>query len=346
MTLRLLGFALVVIALILGAVSCATPPVYQGPVSDHFDGEHFLNQGPIQHHTFSDFLRWMWNREPGEWHEVADAAPGARPPLKGNSLHVTFVNHATVLLQTPELNVLTDPTWSERASPLSWAGPKRVRPPGIRFEELPPIDLVLVSHNHYDHMDLPTLLRLKEQHDPQFIVGLGNAVLLQHEGIDKVRELDWWQQLEITPGTVVSGVPAQHFSQRWLGDRDRRLWMGFVMQVQEGAIYFAGDTGMGPHFAQIRERFGPLRLSLLPVGAYKPRWFMSAVHTSPQEAVQAHKILQSDYSIGIHFGTFRLADDAQNDPAENLTIALEQEKVSKEKFLLLDFGEGRTFNRE
>lgn len=338
------GYVLAGTGLVLGAVSCATPMVYQGPLSDHFDGERFINPGQVEHHSFGDFLRWMWEREPGAWQAVPDAKPGPKPPPRGTSLHATFVNHSTVLLQTAELNILTDPIWSERASPVSWAGPKRVRPPGIRFQDLPPIDLVLISHNHYDHMDLSTLLRLKERFDPLFIVGLGNAVLLQSEGIDRVKELDWWQPLELTPGTTLNGVPAQHFSHRWMGDRDKRLWMGYVIQSPEGAIYFAGDTGMGPHFQQIRERFGPMRLSMLPIGAYQPRWFMSAVHTSPREAVQAHRILQSDYSIAIHFGTFRLADDARNDPPEALADALIREAVSEDSFLLLGFGEGRSFN--
>lgn len=341
---RLLAIPAAIMGVIAGVVSCATPPAYRGPVSDHFDGERFINPGPVRHHSFGDFLRWMWEREPGEWRVVADAKPGPKPPLHGTSLRATFVNHSTLLLQTAELNILTDPIWSERASPVGWAGPKRVRPPGIRFEELPPIDLVLISHNHYDHMDLATLVRLKEQHDPLFVVGLGNGVLLRREGIEKVMELDWWQSLAITPTTTLNGVPARHFSHRWLGDRDQRLWLGYVIQAPEGAIYFAGDTGMGPHFAQIRDRFGPMRLSMIPIGAYKPRWFMSAVHTSPLEAVQAHKLLQSDYSIGIHFGTFRLADDAQYDPIENLAIALQQEQVSDEQFLLLGFGEGRSFD--
>ncbi len=342
MKYRLLAIPVTIIGVIAGVVSCATPPVYQGPVTDHFDGERFVNPGPVQHHSFGDFLRWMWQREPESWQAVADAEHGPKPPLHGTSLRATFVNHSTVLLQTAELNILTDPIWSERASPLSWAGPKRVRPPGIHFEDLPPIDLVIISHNHYDHLDLPTLVRLKEQHDPLFVVGLGNGVLLQNEGIERVAELDWWQRFEISATTSLHGVPAQHFSQRWLGDRDQRLWLGYVLQAPEGTIYFAGDTGMGPHFAQIRERLGPLRLSILPIGAYRPRWFMSAVHTSPHEAVVAHKILESDYSLGIHYGTFQLADDAQHDPIEEIHLARKREAVSEQRFMLLDFGEGRT----
>jgi len=201
--------------------------------------------------------------------------------------------------------------------------------------------MVLVSHDHFDHMDLPTLQRLKEAHDPLFVVGLGNGVLLQDVGIERVCEIDWWQQIRLSSGVSVSGVPAQHFSQRWLGDRDKRLWLGFVVRTPGGYVYFAGDTGMGPHFAQIRERFGPMRLSLLPIGAYLPRWFMSAVHLSPDEAVQAHRQLQSEYSMAIHFGTFQLADDGQYEAVAALKQACAEADISEEVFLTLDFGEGR-----
>jgi L-ascorbate metabolism protein UlaG (beta-lactamase superfamily) len=316
-------------------------PGYHGPVSDHFDGERFHNQVVFAHRSFADLIRWMWSRQPAQWQAVPAAEPGPPPPARGTSLRATFVNHATVLLQTAEMNILTDPIWSMRASPIHSLGPSRVRPPGIRFEALPSIDVVLISHNHYDHMDLPTLKRLKAEHDPLFVVGLGNGVLLQREGIEKVSELDWWQRLDLSPSTAVSGVPAQHFSQRTMRDRDKRLWLGYVIHAPEGELYFAGDTGMGPHFAQIRQRFGPMRLSLLPIGAYKPRWFMSAVHLSPREAVIAHKQLQSDYSIGIHYGTFRLADDSQNEPLSDLVQARKEEGVSDERFWVLGFGEGR-----
>lgn len=333
-------FALLIVS-ISAIVSCVSPARYQGPVSDHYDGDVFTNQRPLQGHGFGDFLSWMSNREPGVWKTVSDAKYGPKPPPHGNSLHATFINHSTVLIQTKELNIITDPIWSERASPVSWAGPERMRPPGIRFADLPNIDIVLISHNHYDHMDLPTLKRLQETFDPLFIVGLGNSSILIDAGIKRVKELDWWQTLAVSKPTVINGVPAQHFSMRWLGDRNQRLWMGYVIQAPEGNIYFAGDTGMGPHFTQVYERFGAMRLSLLPIGAYKPRWFMAGVHISPAEAVLAHQQLHSDYSIGIHFGTFRLADDGQYDPVLDLALAREQSAIDKSRFWLLDFGEGR-----
>jgi len=325
---------------VVGIVSCATPPTYQGPVSKHFDGEQFHNLLPTEEHGFGDMLSWMWNREPGEWHEVGDAEFGPRPPAHANSLRATFVNHATVLIQTHELNILTDPIWSERASPVSWAGPRRMRPPGIRFEDLPRIDVVIVSHCHYDHMDLPTLKRLYERDHPRFIVGLGNASILEQAGIQGVEELDWWQSLRLNADTRITGVPAQHFSMRWIGERNERLWLGYVIDGPDGKVYFAGDTGMGPQFEQIYRRFGPMRLSLLPIGAYLPRWFMASVHLSPHDAVLAHEQLHSQTSVGIHFGTFRLADDGQDQPIHDLEAARKQEDVDARAFRVLGFGEG------
>ncbi|MDH5360673.1 MAG: MBL fold metallo-hydrolase [Gammaproteobacteria bacterium] len=337
---RILYFILLLTS-ISTTVSCVTPAAYQGPISDHYDGEVFYNQLPLKSHGFGDFLSWMSNREPGSWQEYTEAEYGPKPPARGNSLNATFINHSTVLLQTTDFNIITDPIWSERASPVSWAGPKRVRPPGIRFDDLPVIDIVLISHNHYDHMDLPTLKRLQEKFDPLFIVGLGNSSILHDEGITRVKELDWWESLPLSETTVINGVPAQHFSMRWIGDRNQRLWMGYVIQAPEGNIFFAGDTGMGPHFKQIYQRYGAMRLSLLPIGAYKPRWFMAGVHVSPAESLLAHQQLHSDYSIGIHFGTFQLADDAQDDPLRELELERSKLSISKERFWVLGFGEGR-----
>ncbi len=232
--------------------------------------------------------------------------------MEGDDLRVTFVNHATVLLQIAGVNVLTDPIWSRRASPLPFAGPRRRRPPGIRFVDLPPIDLVLISHNHYDHLDLPTLQALARSHAPRFITTLGNAALLQREGIEPVTEMDWWQEQPLPGGLRLTCVPAQHFSARGLCDRCRTLWCGFVLHGRGGPIYFAGDTGWGSHFSEIARRFGPPRLALLPIGSHLPRWFMRPVHLSPAEAVRAHQVLGAQASMAIHFGTFPMADDSSS----------------------------------
>ena len=228
---------------------------------------------------------------------------------------MTFVNHATTLIQMDGVNVLTDPIWSERCSPVSFAGPRRVVPPGLRLDQLPPIDVVLISHNHYDHLDLPTLRRVVEEHRPRILVPVGNRTLLDRAGVRGAEELAWWQSADVRDGAVrVSAVPAQHFAGRGFFDRDRALWAGFVISGPAGSAYFAGDTGFGPHFGEIRDRFGPPRLAILPIGAYRPEWFMSRVHASPDEALRAHRILGAKTSVGIHFGTFRLADDGQDEP--------------------------------
>lgn len=317
-------------------------PKYKGPKSDHFDGKRFLNQSEIAHQGARDVLKWLAQREQGEWRKWTDAEPGPKPPERvgRGELRVTWVNHATVLVQMDGLNLLTDPIWSDRCSPVGFAGPKRVRPPGIRFEDLPKIDAVLVSHNHYDHLDLPTLKRLAEKHQPRIFAGLGNKLLLDREQIGGAVDLDWWNEVPLSDEVKLTAVPAQHFSGRGPFDRDATLWMGFVVSGPAGHVYFAGDTGFGPHFAQIADRFGPMRLALLPIGAYRPRWFMSPVHISPDEALKAHEILRAATSVGIHFGTFPLADDGEHEPVRELEKLLAQTDPTP-RFWILDFGEGR-----
>ena len=329
--------------LVFGIGCGLSGPHYLGSVSNHFDGKRFHNQKPLQHGDFGDLLNWMLHREPGPWLEWTDAPSGSPPPLRvtNGRLRVTFVNHSTVLVQMDGLNMLTDPIWSDRASPFSWIGPHRVRPPGIRFEDLPPIHVVMISHNHYDHLDLPTLTRLANKHHPKFFVGLGNAALLESAGITNVHELDWWQSIELTEGVRLTITPSQHFSARGLCDRDATLWASYVVQGTAGTIYFAGDTGYGPHFAQIKKRFGSLRLAMLPIGAFRPSWFMSRVHLSPRDAVQAHYALDASTSLAIHYGTFRLGDDGQDEPVETLTRAIKDHDQPAPRFCALDFGEGR-----
>jgi len=258
----------------------------------------------------------------------------------GLDVRVTWVGHSTVLIQSEGLNILTDPIWSERASPVSWAGPRRRTAPGLRLEDLPRIDLVLLSHNHYDHLDLPTLRELHRVHAPRILAGLGVTRLLVEHGITGGEELDWWQAVRLSPRVRVTFVPAQHFSGRGLFDRDRSLWGGFVLEAPDGPIYFAGDTGFGPHFRQIRERFGPVRLALLPIGAFQPTWFMRYAHTSPDEAIEAHLVLGAHRSLAIHHGTFPLADDGQDEPREALERALARRGLAREVFWTPAPGEG------
>lgn len=318
-------------------------PRYEGPVSDHFDGERFRNHEPIPHAGLADLLRWQRERDVGPWREHVENEPFEPPPARvfGGRARVTFVNHSTLLVQMDGLNVLTDPIWSERASPVPFAGPRRVRPPGVSFEALPKIDVVLVSHNHYDHMDVETLRAIASRDRPRVFVGLGNLPILERAGIEGAAELDWWQEASLGEGLRLFSVPAQHFSQRGIGDRDRGLWSGYVLEGPSGRVYFAGDTGYGRHFAEIRERLGPVRLALLPIGAYRPRWFMSPVHIDPEEAVRAARDLEAGTSVGMHFGTFILADDGEKEPLIDLEKALGEAGAQAPRFWVLGFGEGR-----
>lgn len=334
--------AVPLIATVLVGCGTLSAPGFEGPSRGNFNGEVFVNQQPAEGDDkgLGAFLKWQLTGESGEWPDWVDSEPGAAPPkqVDEGKLQVTFVNHATLLVQTNGLNILTDPHWSKRASPFDWVGPSRHRAPGIRFDDLPPIDVVLISHNHYDHLDIPTLKRLARTHDPVFMMGLGNAALLKQEGIERVIALGWWQK-HVVDGVWFNFVPAQHFSGRGLSDRDKTLWGGWVIEAEQGPVYFAGDTGWGPHFAQIRQRFGPIRLAMIPIGAYKPRWFMSPVHIDPAEAVKAHRVLDAHRSVSIHWGTFGLADDGYLEPLDDLKAARRAQGVSVDAFRSLKEGQ-------
>jgi L-ascorbate metabolism protein UlaG (beta-lactamase superfamily) len=286
---------------------------------EHFDGKRFYNPDAPQAPRLVDALKWKLTsrpeRSPSFISDVEQSIPLSR--VEGDGLRITLVNHSTVLLQQRGCNILTDPVWSERASPLSWIGPRRRRKPGVSWDDLPPIDAVLISHNHYDHLDLPTLRRLAARGDSTFIVPSRGARLLRAENIGPAHELDWGESLSL-PGFTIHCVPALHSSRRGMLDRNTTLWCGYLIECLERLVYFAGDTAFGPHFAQIREKFGPPRLALLPIGAYEPRWFMSPVHMAPDEAVRAHEILAAKTSIAIHHGTFQLADEGIDTPREEL----------------------------
>jgi L-ascorbate metabolism protein UlaG (beta-lactamase superfamily) len=313
-------------------------PAYHGPVSDHFDGKHFRNIALAEPKGFFSVIKWRLTKDEGPWREWVNAEPGPAPEKQVNQgeLRITFVNHSTVLIQIDSVNILTDPIWSERASPVSWAGPRRVRPPGIRYEDLPPIDAVVVSHNHYDHLDIPTLTKLSADHQPQIFTGLGNDLLMKENQIKNIQQIDWWQNIELKNRVTLTCVPAQHWSGRGFGDRMTNLWCGFVFKGTIGTIYFAGDTGFGPHFKMIAERYGPIDVALLPIGAFRPRWFMQSSHLSPSDAVQAHQILGAKQSIAIHFGTFNLGDDGETEAVDLLKQEIKKSGVA---FHILDFGE-------
>lgn len=284
-------------------------------------------------------LRWGLTRRPARWPKWIEASPGSAPPPRvSTGLRYTVINHSTVLLQVCGLNILTDPIYSERCSPLPWIGPRRVRAPGLPLNLLPPIDVVLVSHNHYDHMDVPTLRRLWRGQRPRFYVAAGDGATLRRHGIDGVREMTWWDRAEIGPGVDLVYVPAQHFSGRGATDRNRSLWGGFVLETGLGPIYFCGDTGYGSFIVELVRRFAPFSLAFLPIGAYQPRWFMGPVHIDPHEAVRMHRELGARRSVAIHFGTFQLTDEGIDEPVRELERARIEQGVGVGEFQVPVFG--------
>ena len=273
-------------------------PGHGGPRSDHFDGKLFFNPDASAGRTLGEFLRWQRTSQAKprpKWVEN-HAVPALPSALEHGGIALTFVNHITYLLQFHGLNVLTDPVYSERVSPVQWTGPRRVRAPGLSFEALPRIDIVLVSHNHYDHLDLDTLLRLERQHRPLFLTGLGNRALLEEHGLGRVRELEWWEETS-HEDAVFACTPAQHWCGRGMSGRNRTLWGGFVSAAGGRRFFFAGDTGYWHHFHDVRRRCGVMDVALLPIGAYEPRWFMRDQHMDPEDAVRA---LETGETLRLH----------------------------------------------
>jgi L-ascorbate metabolism protein UlaG (beta-lactamase superfamily) len=318
---------------------------YRGPPSDHFDGERFFTPGHRMANGFRELVKWQRSGGRKAWPARVDNKPQPAPPgtVDAGGLRVTYVGHATVLIQAAGLNILTDPFFSERASPLKWAGPRRVRPPGLSLDQLPGIDVVLVSHNHYDHMDLPSLRRLFDRHRPRLLTPLGNgAILARTRRPLHMAEGDWGDRMALSDDVAVTFAPARHWSKRGLHDRNMALWCAFVIETPAGTVYFAGDTGYGDgdHFRAVRRDFGAVRVALLPIGAYEPRWFMHPQHMNPEEAVKAHMDLASELSIGIHHATVQLTDEAIDEPAAALARALGQQGIEQQRFLVLDPGEG------
>lgn len=340
--LGLIGLILL-IAVAIGVILSA--PGYQGPVSDHFNGKRFINPSGAKAQGLGAVLKWSFQRKRGPWQELkAEPGPPAPRRVAGAEFRITFVNHATFLIQVAGLNILTDPVWSERVSPFSWAGPKRMRPPGLRLEDLPPIDLILQSHNHYDHLDLPIFKRIVQEHQPAIYTCLGVSAFLSQKGISNSQDMDWWDELPHNEQVSIQCVPAQHFSARGMLDRDATLWGGFVIKTPRGNLYFCGDSGYGEFFQEIGTRSGPFRLALVPIGAYQPRWFMSPIHVDPDQAVQIHLDVQAQTSVAMHFGTFPLADEGMRDPVEDLQHALKLRQIPESEFLVMKEGIGQTFS--
>ncbi len=311
--------AIVFGAAFVAACTAAVLPYYRGPRTDHFNGKHFFNEEPFEEQQPSELARWQLDRHRGSWPDSAAIAEPSPPErVGGGVLRVTMVNHATVLLQMDSLNILTDPVWSAKVGLEGQFGVRRHRPPGIPFDSLPHIDIVLISHDHYDHMDLPSLRRLQRRYHPRIITGLGNPGYLATQGIQGAEQLDWWQSASLAPGVRLTAVPARHWSGRSLSDRYERLWEGFVIEGARDTVYFAGDTGWGRMYRELRARWSRFTLALLPVAPFRPRWYMARKHLSPDDAVRAAIETRSAMVIPIHWGTFELGDDGESEAVDTL----------------------------
>lgn len=338
--------ASVVVAVMLLLPRLLDDRYYIGPVSDHYDGERFFNPGrAATSKGLGPFLRWQLSGNRSEWPEQVPVTPARPAPrVEGDAMVATVVGHAGVLVQTAGLNILTDPVYSARVSPFSWMGPKRVRAPGVRFDDLPKIDVVLVSHNHYDHLDLDTLQRLRERDRPIIVTPLGNGALMARRGITALAR-DWGGTVGISDDVTVTVERVQHWSTRWRYDVNRALWGGFTVTTPGGSVYFAGDCGYSDAFAETARARGPFRLALLPVGAYEPRWFMKAQHMNPAEAVQAFRDLGAETAIGIHWGVWQLTDEAIDAPPRDLAKALAAAAIDPARFPALEPGQAMAVPR-
>jgi N-acyl-phosphatidylethanolamine-hydrolysing phospholipase D len=321
------------------------------PTPAHHTPNGFRNIYDYPEHGFGDFLLWKLGRIPDEEPAIAHVqmipyvpdivAPDYQridhpDPAK---IQITWIGHATFLIQVEGINILTDPIYNVRSSPLSF-GFERKSPPGIPFDRLPPIHAVIISHNHYDHLDLYTVNKLGNT--PKYFIPLKLGQWFHDHDITNYVEMDWWDTMMFKGIRVVS-VPSQHFSRRTPFDGNKTLWAGWVLETKRGKIFFAGDTGYAPHFKEIREKLGPMRLALLPIGSYRPRWFMKTIHMDPPDAVSAHKDLQAKQSIAMHWGTFYIADEPLGEPPLYLKKAMKEASIADDSFLVMKFGETRIF---
>jgi len=335
---------LLFLVLVLFASRCGMPQ--RNMSKPHHIPGGFRNNYPHEVHGFGDFLKWKWQSRGHQSKEVHYPVAANDPKfLQQNRQQptLTWIGHSTFLLQFDGTNILTDPHCSERASPVSFAGPRRKTPAGLALEELPPIDIVVISHNHYDHLDEETVQRLYErqkERPPRFFVPLGVRAFFADRGIGGVVEMDWWDSLTLQDWTI-HAVPVQHFSGRSLFDRNETLWAGWVLEHPEFKFFFAGDTGYSKDFRDLGTRLGPFDLAAIPIGAYEPRWFMSAVHVDPEQAVKIHQDVGARYSVGMHWGTFMLADEDMDEPPRRLTVALAAAGIPQERFFVMRHGDTR-----
>lgn len=316
-------------------------PRYKGPVTDHFDGKVFSNPNGQKSKGLVEVLKWMWTRKQEPWTKAVDWTIPKKEFHQPKGIRITFVNHSTFLIQIGKVNILTDPVWSKRVSPFSWMGPARMSPPGVRMEDLPEIHYILLSHNHYDHLDKASLKKLHKRHNTAIYTPLGVGAYIKKIGLQHAKDLDWWETCSLRDhsGFSIQALPASHFSSRGTLDRNATLWCGFLIQSPLGNVYFAGDSGYGAFFKEIAAKTPVMDVALLPIGAYKPEWFMAPIHTSPFEAVEIHQILKPKVSIASHFGTFPLADDGPKTPLNDLEQAKAEERLPVDEFIALAAGD-------
>ena len=350
------GLWAAVVAGLLGA-ACVAGTSGERPVSagkPHHTASGFRNNYPAGHARGS-FWRWQMERwqkglpatPPGGWRFDTVAADRDWIGANRSEVAFTWIGHATFLVQAGGLNILTDPHLTERASPLGFAGPRRLVPPALDFHHLPHVDVVVISHNHYDHLDEATVRRLARQPGgpPRFLVPLGLKAWFAAAGIATAEELDWWESTQ-QGGARFTFTPVQHWSARTPWDRNRSLWGGWRVDTPQGSAFFAGDTGYSEDFRDIRRRLGPVDVALLPIGAYEPRWFMRTMHVNPDEAVRIHADLEARHSLAMHWGTFVLTDEPMDEPPHRLTQALREAGVPPERFRVLRHGETWRPSRE
>ena len=350
--------------LLVFLTSCSHVNPYYNPQKPHHTQTGFKNNYISQiDETFANLARWQLERlQKGLPPAPKTATPTVQADVKAIHANaaaqttmqpaVTWIGHATMLVQASGLNVLTDPVFSDRASPVQFLGPKRAQPPGLRIDQLPPVDVVVLSHNHYDHLDVNSVKALANiaQAATLFIVPLGLKDWFTKQGISNVKELDWWDSVKVK-GVEFVFTPVQHWSARSLGDRNQALWGGWAVLGPDFHWYFSGDTGYSQDFVDTQKRFAPRHttakgggfdLAMIAVGAYEPRWFMKEQHVNPVEAVQIHQDLGAKRSVGVHWGTFALTDEPLDQPPADLAVALAAKSLTQKDFFLMAVGETRT----
>ena len=318
---------------------------YSGPITDHFDGVYFFNRKDEDVTSFSDLLKWKLFEKRAVWPENYFSpypAVSPNPSLPRDEITVTMVGHATLLIQMAGLNILTDPVYSERVSPIVYVGPKRHNSPGVQFEALPKIDVILVTHNHYDHLDLETLNKLVTRDNPKIYTPLGNDTIIRESiGTADIQAGDWGDEFKHNDQLKVYFEPCQHWSARGTRDQRMALWAAFVLESGNHKVYHIGDTGFGKgkNYREVIKKHGFFDLAILPIGAYEPRWFMKSSHQNPQDAVTGLQLCKARYGLGHHWGTFQLTNEEVDAPKQALARALKKQAFNEDRFIAVQPGQ-------